>query len=345
MYRRKAIQEIEKIGLAGLISSEEVMNQAHDDFPDSFGLSDAQIKELPPFVRNFKCGVQIENGDPYCKQEKFNMTLCKNRKFRTSWHPGWKWQALMGNLAALFLIEVLDEALKELAADTTDPATLLAKLKAQEDADYQVFQNAPVPENFKEILPKSERDSFDYLDLLIKGHTFCHTGRLPAEIRHKGILTESTKTGFLTFDKGVELNEAQTTMYDGAEMRLVYTGGDRQVCEVATNHDYKDYFFVNRNEDWKKLVLPNNSEMKEYGTGRPLPLKDSYLSVTLFVLGVSAQKALYKIANFTMGCLKCKSMAWLSQTLPNFKAAISFNIRAVTNGNPIPTAGLKSEQE
>ena len=169
--RVKAIKEIEELGLAALISSENVMNAAVEGFPDTLGLTTDEIDKLPEFVRNFRCGNQYEAGDPYCGSEKFNMTLCPDRKFRTSWHPGWKWQAVMGYLAAYFLIEVLDDALKELTTASVaglNPSTLLAELKAAEDVDYAKFLNSSVPAYFQEVLPPSGVDGFD-LDVLVKG--------------------------------------------------------------------------------------------------------------------------------------------------------------------------------
>jgi hypothetical protein len=62
------------------------MNKA---IPDTMGLSDEEVAEMPEFVRSFKCDKQIEKGDPGCGKEKWNVTICSRRKFKTSWHPGW----------------------------------------------------------------------------------------------------------------------------------------------------------------------------------------------------------------------------------------------------------------
>ena len=53
-------------------------------------------------------------------------------------------------------------------------------------------------------------------------------------------------------------------------MRLVYQEDERQDCPVYTNLDYKDHFYVNINDDWKSLILPNDTEVNEYGNGQPL---------------------------------------------------------------------------
>jgi len=56
---------------------------------------------------------------------------------------------------------------------------------------------------------------------------------------------------------------------EGELMRLVYDSDSRQNCEVPLQMDYKDFFYVKQQEGWKKLVLPNDAELKEYGTGEP----------------------------------------------------------------------------
>jgi hypothetical protein len=82
--RRNVVNELEKIGLAALTTD----GAATGAIPDTMGLSDEEIAEMPEFIRKFKCGGQIEKGSPGCGKEKFNTTLCHG-KYRVSWHPGW----------------------------------------------------------------------------------------------------------------------------------------------------------------------------------------------------------------------------------------------------------------
>ena len=49
--------------------------------PDMFGMSDAQIEKVPPYVQYLKCEEKVESGDPGCKDNKFNLTMCE--KVRT----------------------------------------------------------------------------------------------------------------------------------------------------------------------------------------------------------------------------------------------------------------------
>jgi hypothetical protein len=87
--RPRAVQAAEDTGMPAFLQyhpDEKARNRA---IPDTFGLSDAEIAAMPKFVQHYKCGAQIEKGDPGCEAEKWNKTMCNDRKFRTSWHPGW----------------------------------------------------------------------------------------------------------------------------------------------------------------------------------------------------------------------------------------------------------------
>jgi hypothetical protein len=76
-------------GLIALQSSDEIFSAAIDAIPDTFGLSDDEISKMPPYIQNFKCENRIEEGDPYCKDAKYNLTYCPTRSHMASWHPGW----------------------------------------------------------------------------------------------------------------------------------------------------------------------------------------------------------------------------------------------------------------
>jgi hypothetical protein len=87
--RVEVIRQMEGLGLAAFLQDDIELKNMIAAIPDTLGLSDEEISLMPQFVRNFRCGEQIENGDPGCKDLKFNMSLCTDRRFRTSWHPGW----------------------------------------------------------------------------------------------------------------------------------------------------------------------------------------------------------------------------------------------------------------
>lgn len=89
--RKRVAEEVEDLGLTTFYASEHVLDRVLASVPDSYGLKDAQLKQLPAFVRNLRCEETIEDGRPdnLCEIEKFNVTVCKDRPYRTSWHSGW----------------------------------------------------------------------------------------------------------------------------------------------------------------------------------------------------------------------------------------------------------------
>ena len=87
--RTSAVDDLHSLGLTAATLNHALIKATANAAPDTLGMDDNEISALPPAVRNIRCGSEIENGDPYCGAEKFNNTVCDNRKYRTSWHPGW----------------------------------------------------------------------------------------------------------------------------------------------------------------------------------------------------------------------------------------------------------------
>lgn len=75
-------------GLAAIYFDSTVQKYAESKFPDCQTLTPAQIDQLAPYVRNFKCGYGIESGDPFCGDERYTKTACVERHYQYSWHPG-----------------------------------------------------------------------------------------------------------------------------------------------------------------------------------------------------------------------------------------------------------------
>jgi hypothetical protein len=192
-----------------------------------------------------------------------------------------KQHALTGNLMALFLVDVLLEALQELELSTEDLAARLARLEAAEEANNVRFRSeAPLPR-----LPTSV---FNPSDISITANLFqkrslCHTARLPSEMRYRGILTNRTAQEFDHFYReGLEREKADnlmSTMFDegadvdsieGEEMKLVYSEALRQRrCDATLNIDYPDSFYVGPNEGWKSLKILTRLERETYKMDSP----------------------------------------------------------------------------
>jgi hypothetical protein len=172
---------------------------------------------------------------------------------------------MVGNLLAVSLSFIIEDALHELVSAQSDPS-FPDMLQAEEDADFRKFTSASLPVQSRGVRLPSDVDR----ELFFRGQSFCHTARLPAEIRHLGILTESSKVGEDSYDKG--LNKANVRLEINGTMPLVYDKGERQGCATPANKDYKDYFLLrpSNSAGWSHLTLPNDAEMKAYGTGTPL---------------------------------------------------------------------------
>jgi len=165
-------------------------------FPDMFGMSDAQIAEVPPFVRYFKCNDAIEKGDPGCLDNKYNDTICPTRSHKASWHPGNKYHALIGHMLAFTMLELADEALRNLVAiqeahEGEAPMERQARLKGilqalneTEANEYANIFQQPLPDNLvqefnnnlwwndnKEANKEAMKDVLSF-EMLVKGVLF-----------------------------------------------------------------------------------------------------------------------------------------------------------------------------
>jgi hypothetical protein len=173
---------------------------------------------------------------------------------------------MVGNMLGIWLTDIMEDALKELVSKRPDPS-LLDQLRGFEIADQNSFMKHELPTKALEGLITP--DDVDR-EMLFRGPNTCHTARLPAETRHQGILTESALVGEDSYDKGIELQLSINNIPEDKSMQLVYDEGERQVCPVPLNKDYKDYFYVRDTHGWSQLTLPNNAEIKAYGIGESL---------------------------------------------------------------------------
>jgi len=166
---------------------------------------------------------------------------------------------------ALFLTEIIGNALEELK--TRGPTTeYMDSLMEMRRRDLQRLQSK-VPSALDEFLKDVTNSDIKPDDVLIKP-SFCHTGLLPAETRHKGILTDSPPGTWKEYAEGILLKDALSLSKEGQPPQLIMNTEDRQECEVQLNIDYKDYFLVK--DEWSKITLPSDRELQEYGRGQDL---------------------------------------------------------------------------
>jgi hypothetical protein len=182
---------------------------------------------------------------------------------------------MMGNVLALSMLEVVEDALADLETLDLpkDAASVYRELRLLEDQEYEAFAKSNTTGNFEYMVndgPDQLDEGVDLVSYLFKKRPYCHTARLPAEARYSGILTETHQTGFFHYDTGISKQEAQSEANNSTGMRLVYDAGERQFCNELLQVDYKDFFYVGETEGAKSLTLPNDAELRAYGTGQPI---------------------------------------------------------------------------
>lgn len=176
-------------------------------------------------------------------------------------------------------MELIDDSLQYLEANSTEPALLLKQLKEEEDIDYKTFENAPLPRHAQ---TKTEL-SIDP-EIIYRQRSVCHTARLPAQARFLGAITSTAPGTPENYDVGVSMDEAfNQPIPDGSLMPLAYKPKDRQKCYIQVQADFKDMFYVtSKSPGFSKLVLPNDAEKGIYGHGNNL---NGYLAICVAACG------------------------------------------------------------
>lgn len=100
--------------------------------------------------------------------------MCEKRKFKASWHPGWKYHALIGNLVATTHLDAIEDALQGLidvetalgldTGETLDDqkkrlTNQLNQLSGQEGKDYDNIFSSPIPEKLQPHLERYWADA------------------------------------------------------------------------------------------------------------------------------------------------------------------------------------------
>ena len=289
IQRRRIMATLESLGLSMFTSDNSEIRKA---IPDTMGMNDEQIHNMPEYVRNFKCTNKIEDGLPYCKEEKWSKDLCPDRKRRTSWHPGYKSNAIDGHMLGLFLGQTLIDALNDLVRHKIqDPHELLDQLQAEEDRIHNAFLQADLPftgndgsknhdataevisKFYQDFGSKDDLDGIDVQTLFLKSQSICHTARTPAQTRYLGYVTNDiTKIGTIapvgkeTYDTGIFVDDADKQPNINGTMRLAYVKGRERESDrsIPVKIDYRDFFFAHHRDGWSSLAIPNAAEKTAY---------------------------------------------------------------------------------
>eukprot|EP00529_Nitzschia_sp_RCC80_P041568 CAMPEP_0113512950 /NCGR_PEP_ID=MMETSP0014_2-20120614/39601_1 /TAXON_ID=2857 /ORGANISM="Nitzschia sp." /LENGTH=776 /DNA_ID=CAMNT_0000409319 /DNA_START=26 /DNA_END=2352 /DNA_ORIENTATION=- /assembly_acc=CAM_ASM_000159 len=276
--REQLLGVLENAGMSVFYQNTDDWDAMKEAIPETQGLNAEQLRSLPEYVRNFKCAGAIEKGEPFCNDEKYT-DLCPDRFGKASWHPGFKWHALVGHSVSLFLVEALLGAVQALIDNPIrDIEILLSQLQSEEDETYHQIQNGDLsdyPSRVYKAKDVNGTDMEEYKDFdfsfLYRGDPFCHTARLPAQTRFHGYLTETSKTGVQThvwketYETGIEVSDAINKASNGTIL-LAYNKAKRtqRECPVIVAPDYKDFFFVHTSHGPSQISIPNEVERSVY---------------------------------------------------------------------------------
>jgi hypothetical protein len=270
--RVNALKVAEQDGVPTLHLVPSYEDQVVKGAPDVFGMPQDKVDKIGEYARYYKCKGAIEKEQP-CQERKYNENICPERKFKASWHPGWRQMALTGNLLALFLAETMIEATKDIIKDlgSEEPQQLYNKLKEEEDKEYEAFKTTRVPDDYPDFVSPALVAAGLKTEFLFRNKAICKTSLLPAQTRFLGILTKSDLVGELHgYDVGVEAGFATKNppinAKDKGELTLVFHPEDRQKCEVDLNMDYKDYYCATEDWGWASLTFPNDAEIAAYAS-------------------------------------------------------------------------------
>eukprot|EP00548_Thalassiothrix_antarctica_P003947 CAMPEP_0194137246 /NCGR_PEP_ID=MMETSP0152-20130528/7163_1 /TAXON_ID=1049557 /ORGANISM="Thalassiothrix antarctica, Strain L6-D1" /LENGTH=680 /DNA_ID=CAMNT_0038834201 /DNA_START=31 /DNA_END=2073 /DNA_ORIENTATION=+ len=315
------LQKAESDGVPSLYLKPEIQDKITEGVPDVYGMKPDDVAKIGPFARYYKCKDTVEKEEP-CGNMKWNDNVCPKRKFKTSWHPGWRVHASTGFLMASFMIETLIESLKELEGNygSKTAREMYDELKAEEDSDYAAFSNTKVSDEYFNFVSEELVKEGLKTNIFFRNKAICKTALLPAQTRYLGILTESELKGeFKGFDKGMEMQNALKTPAtegkDNPSMALVYNKEEYQTCEVDLNVDHKNYFLASDQSGWASLKFPNDAEIAAYA-----PEKGEFNPDGVIVL------CLYKC---DWG--KCPPGEFREEELKNGKLKLEINGNAVTD--------------
>lgn len=303
----KLLQSLEDLGMAILAWDEVWEQKILHEFPDMLGRE--QVDEIPGLAQYMRCANDIEGGEPGCREHKFNTTVCPGRGgmsdgattggISNNHNRGYKYHALVGYILSFVLLDLLEEAIKDLKSRT--PANkvespeemrvrLTKKLKSVHDIEQEHYNNIFGAEFLwpgGSIQANNGGDAagaaaaspiLEELQALVTSPALCHTALLPSDIRMRGVLTETMSK--VTEDIRDTSGYEQAVMFDSILEKEHHRPG-----EVNPN---PSVYVDPRNENPDQLTLMgSDQERSDCPMARHLDYRDSF-----FVSSIEGKRSL-----------------------------------------------------
>jgi hypothetical protein len=252
------------------------------------------LDSLPPGIKYYLCGGHPESGGDICTSNKWNTQIaCAGVRFQVNWHNGWKDHLFIGRSIAAFLVEYLADAISELRGpplDIGEPVPSVSQdylhhLLLQESHDRDAYFASPVPTN---IGPFVSIGAGNFSILQRSNTVACHTARIPADSRNRGLVLESHvsssylfggKTTYNSTSEGYEYDKQPAPQPD-QELLPYLTYDYRASCPYA-DIDAKDMFTVRDTDGWMKMIVPNKSEKDFYAEEKQMNTRHGLIIICL----------------------------------------------------------------
>ena len=261
-------EEFERVGLCTVGSHFQHLRSL---LPNT---NSASAGNLPSAVRYYKCNGKVEDEEP-CESRKWEVhdNSCNISKYQIKIRSGWKDHKLRGRAIGMFLIHMLTDALNELK---DDPFTIdsIHDLTAIQDSDRSKFRGSSLYETHKGAnLGKNTNflGGHGMYSPFWRSNTFCRAALLPNQARYDGIIMGTRGTrhvdGYYTgYDMGYSIDALPNPdpSGDSTDVILAYLPESRQNCSSVVQIDYKDFFLVRQEDNWVKVVIPNDAEARQF---------------------------------------------------------------------------------
>ena len=297
-----------------MIVNETIVQQVGHAVPNTLGsITNQNTSGLPHLLQNLKCGFGGDDSEEFleanepCKSQKFDVSECPHRPWRTPWHPGFRRLALYGTLLALMQADALEQAVQNLldmttalssttgskdnpkASSTRVDLAMIRRLK--HTLETQQGSLKAELEATRKLNPEIGSGMIDWQtmfpgvdpDWFFHHPSLCRTARLPSQQRYKGILT-GKPVPFEDAEGLVPVEGLEHGAIVGQPMTnsSVFVSEDR-ILDFALGYDnttrapqrscrrkiHEDFsdYFYVTGKEWRRAVLPSAAEQEEYRHG------------------------------------------------------------------------------
>ena len=163
---------------------------------------------------------------------------------------------------ALFLMEIMEDALHELKVDPGGYVEIFQRLETDEAEEYRLFEE-------QADLRYEMRWSIEDVTAMqfYRDPTICRTARLPAQTRYLGhVFDQERYDTWFAYKKGASFKTLQNDPKSVMKLGFQPLGREEKLlCNETLHIDSKDFFLADgRFKGYQKIIVPNEAEQNAY---------------------------------------------------------------------------------